>query len=246
MNRDPFYQQIIDRLGNKLDPDVFEQCVADLLRDTYPGLIPVPGGLDAGMDGAIGDGKGEPYPLIVTTQASVITNLTKSLKSYLNKEQPRKLAALATSQILTPKQRQNLFDRASELGFTLIGIHVREDIANRLYHNPKWCKELLNLSGRPSALSLFPKSDRLILNQKLIGRDDDLKWLRETHGDRLLIGQPGSGKSFLLHCYAKEGKGLFVVDGDREAIANGIRSQEPSVPTSCRICFNSESKSKLI
>ena len=33
----------------------------------------------------------------------------------------------------------------------------------------------------------------------------------------------------MLHLFAKGGNGLFVVDKDREAIANGIRSQQPSV-----------------
>ena len=90
MNNDPFYLQIIERLGKKLDPDVFEQCMADLLRNSYPGLVPVPGGKDAGMDGAIGDGKGEPMPLIVTTQESVITKFNKKPKfSFKNQAVPK-------------------------------------------------------------------------------------------------------------------------------------------------------------
>jgi hypothetical protein len=39
MNRDPFYRQIIERLQGKLDPDLFESCAADLLREAYPTLV---------------------------------------------------------------------------------------------------------------------------------------------------------------------------------------------------------------
>ena len=229
MTRDPFYQEILNRLTGKLDPEIFEACVSDLLRDTYPGLVPMCGGNDAGMDGAIADGENEPFPLVSTTQKDVIGNLTNSLNSYILANRKRRKVVLATSQALTPRRIQNLYNRASELGFILINVHTKEDIANRIYHSPKWCLELLGLTGRPPALSLFPKSDRPLLNKKLIGREADLAWLQETQGHRLLIGQPGSGKSFLLHRFAIENGSLFVVDEDREEIANGLRSQEPSI-----------------
>ena len=38
MIRDPFYRQIIDHLEGPLDPELFEQCAADLLRVIYPTL----------------------------------------------------------------------------------------------------------------------------------------------------------------------------------------------------------------
>ncbi len=82
--RDPFYRQIIAGLEAKdFDPQVFERCVCDLLRDDpFPSLAPIPGGNDAGMDGAIADGGGEAYPLVCTTDNDVIGNLTASLESY--------------------------------------------------------------------------------------------------------------------------------------------------------------------
>jgi hypothetical protein len=51
MQRDPFYRQIIEKLQGTLDPDLFEDCAADLLRAVYPTLVPIRGGTDAGMDG---------------------------------------------------------------------------------------------------------------------------------------------------------------------------------------------------
>ena len=69
---------------------------------------------------------------------------------------------------------------------------------------------------------------RPLLDQALIGRDSDLEWLRAGKNDRLLVGQPGSGKTFLLYRLARDGHGLFVVDTDRGAIAASIRAQHPS------------------
>ncbi len=83
MKQDAFYLSIVDGLSRNLDPDLFEACVTDILRTEYPTLVPIPGGTDAGQDGAIADGLGVPFPLVVTTEKDVIGNLTKSLKSYL-------------------------------------------------------------------------------------------------------------------------------------------------------------------
>ena len=68
MIRDPFYRQISERLSSDLDPELFEQCAADLLREVYPSLVPIKGGTDSGMDGAIADGEGEPFPLVSTSR----------------------------------------------------------------------------------------------------------------------------------------------------------------------------------
>ncbi|MXZ17904.1 MAG: hypothetical protein F4069_03810 [Rhodothermaceae bacterium] len=82
--RDPFFVQINGGLNQQLDPDLFEQCVADLLSTDYPPLVPVRGGNDSGFDGATADNEGEAFPLITTKQSKpfgilpVIRNGTKS------------------------------------------------------------------------------------------------------------------------------------------------------------------------
>jgi len=58
MIRDPLYQKIIDGLQRPLDGELFEQCAVDLLRKYEPGLVPIRGGSDMGMDGAIPDAEG--------------------------------------------------------------------------------------------------------------------------------------------------------------------------------------------
>ena len=201
--------------------------MADLLRSEWPTLVPIRGGSDAGMDGAVGDGNGEAFPLICTTGEDVIGNLTRSLGSYVKNGGTRKIAILATSQELTPKRRQNLEKRAQEQGFTLQQIYTRAAIADRLYRNTAWCQELLNLSGTPPALSIIPPTARPLIDIPMIGRADDLEWLSSQSGDRVLVGQPGSGKTFLLHEFAKTGAALFVVSHDRAEIAAAIRSQGP-------------------
>jgi len=228
MNRDPFYQKIIQRLNRTLDPQLFEDCAADLLRSTWPTLVPVRGGSDSGMDGAIADGKGGQFPLITTTSEDVIGNLTYNIKTRSAKGDTTRKAVLATSRQLTPRKRENLIRRAQELGLALLQIHDQADIANRLYHTPKWCRELLGLTGDPAPLSKVPKSERIFLNLPLIGRDTDLAWLRQTSGDKILVGQPGTGKTFLLRQLADLGEALFVNTSDRGAIAEGIREQQPT------------------
>lgn len=229
MSKDPFYQQIVDKLDGELDPSLFEECIADILRKIYPTLVSIRGGNDAGMDGAIADLEGEPFPLVVTTSENVIGNLSKNLKSYLKAGRKRRKVILATSRNLSPRRKQNLFDRAEKMGFLMVQAYTQPDIASLLYYYPNWCKTLLNLDGKPSALSLFPKSARPEVNETIIARELDFQWLVETSGDRLLIGHPGSGKTFLLRSFAKAGHGLFAVSDDMQEIISAYRSQQPPV-----------------
>jgi len=227
MIRDPFYLEIISRLNKKLDPELFERCVVDLLKAYYPTIVPVRGGCDRGMDGAISDGKGPPYPLVSTTKKDVIGNLTQSLNSYLKEDGQRRRVLVATPQELTSTRRSNLEKRAIELGFTLIQTYTQSAIADLLYHSPKWCQELLNLTGDPPPLSVQPITRRLLIGKSLIARKNYFTWLKDSQGDLLLVGVPGSGKTFLFHKFAKDGFGFFVISKDKAKIASGIRSQQP-------------------
>ncbi len=229
MIRDPFYNQIIEKLNSPLEPELFEQCAPDILRQYHPTLVPIRGGSDAGMDGAVADEQGPAFPLISTTASDVIGNITRNIKSYLKNGGTRRRAILATSQKLTPQRRRNLEARASELGFTLIQIYDQPAIADRLYYNPHWCKELLNLTGEPSPLSIIPLTKRPTLAVSLTGRDKDIEWLRKIRGDCLLVGQPGSGKTHLLRMFAKEFEGLFVIKNNCALIAPALRKQQPKV-----------------
>ncbi len=225
--RDPHYRKIVEGLAGPLDRDLFEECVQDLLRQDFPGLVGVYGGSDGGMDGAIPDGEGEPYALVVTTAEDVIRNLTRSLDRRIKEGDPRRKVVLATSQELTPKKEKNLKKRAREKEFLLIQIFERHDIASRLYRDSKWTKLLLDITGEPSALSPVPQTRRPLLDVELVGRADDLAWLRETPGDRLLVGEPGSGKTSLLLQLVEDGTALFL--SDIEDFAPAFRDQHPEI-----------------
>lgn len=228
--RDPYYRKILEGLAGPLDWRRFQDGAVDLLRDVYPGLVPIHGSYDYGMDGAIADGEGEAYPFIVTTARDVIGNFTQNLASYIAGGGPRRLAVVATSTELSPTQQENLKKRAREQRFTLVGIHDRRDFASRLYRSSRWAKELLGITGEPPALSSIPQTRRPLREDlELVGRHADLEWLRTTAGDRLVVGQPGLGKTHLLLQIVRDGRGLFLASDDEERIANACRDLEPSV-----------------
>ena len=244
MVRDPLYQSIEKRLGERLDPGLFERCAVELLREVYPGLVPIGGGNDGGRDGAISSyageplPRGEPTPLIVTTRKDVRRNLQDNLDSYRNTGGSARHAVLATSQALTGRKRRNLEKRARELGFTLRNIHDRIDFTGRLYRNPMWRRELLGLTGDLPALSALPERAGSRLTMDLVGREREMDWLRRASGDVVVVGQPGVGKTALLEELAREGGGLFpiltwtgsataVTSGDMRRIADAYRVQRP-------------------
>ena len=80
---------------------------------------------------------------------------------------------------------------------------------------------------RTIASLIIPRTTRPLLNIPLVGRNKDLEWLRKTGGDRLLVGQPGSGKTFLIQILAKEGRALFVVRKAITVLTSAIRTQKP-------------------
>jgi hypothetical protein len=165
--------------------------------------------------------------LICTTGKDVIRNLTKNIKSYLKDGGSRREVIVSTSQCLNKKRRTNLEKRAMELGFYLKHIYDRTALAELLYYEPRWSKELLGLSGRPSALTIIPLSERPLLDNPLIGREGALAELQGISSDRLIVGSPGSGKTYLLRSLALKGGALFLVDSDKTAIAEAVRSQQP-------------------
>ena len=226
---DPHHGAILDALAGRMDPEAFEQCAAELLQADWPKLVVIRGGRDDGFDGAVADRDSqEPFPLVVTTGTAVVRNFRNSLDSAKRNGWEPQRALLATSQRITPADRRKLFEVARERGVTLRQTYDRDWFASRLYREPEWCKRLLGVAGRPHALSVFPASRRPVLGDDVLGRDQEKRWLLERRGDCLLVGEPGSGKTFLLRALALEGRALFLVDEDREQIANDLRKLEPT------------------
>lgn len=78
-------------------------------------------------------------------------------------------------------------------------------------------------------LSKKPRTERPLLEHSLVGREEDLIWLQTQGNDKLLVGQPGSGKTFLLYQLAREAGVFFVVCKERDQIASAINLLQPKV-----------------
>ena len=229
MIRDPLFQKIVTGLSGHLDGNLFEACAADILLADIPGLVPIPGGGDHGVDGQIPDLTGEKFPLICTTDQNPKRNLVNSLESRLKHGAKERRAVFATSRALTPAERRDLDTAAGAKGFRLVQVFDQSAFAIRLYRSPRWRKELLGLVGNPTALSIIPDGARALLELPLVGRDEDLKWLGTQSSDAVLVGQPGSGKTALLHAFAVESGGLFANSSDNTALADDLREHKPAV-----------------
>ena len=72
--KDELHKQILERLADKLDGNLFEACVVDLLQPVYPSLTPVEGGGDDGRDGHFFTINGATGPLVCTTRTDVIAS----------------------------------------------------------------------------------------------------------------------------------------------------------------------------
>lgn len=228
MNHDPLHRKISDALAGSLDGNLFERCAQDLLGDAFPNLAPVVGGSDSGMDGAFGTADGA-FPLVCTVQEDVIGNFRDNIQTYLAKKQGPKRVVIATSQSLTTAKRRNLEEEAVKLGVTIVNIHDAAYFADRLYRHASWRLQLLGITGDPPALSAFPRVGRFVRPELLVGREQDLEWLQQTQGDLLLVGHPGSGKTYLHQHLAAQGLCLFGVDPSRHRLAESIREQQPSI-----------------
>ena len=91
---------------------------------------------------------------------------------------------------------------------------------------------LLEFLQHQSILSIFPRTRRPLTALPLVGRDDDLKWLVEKAEhleDCLLVGQPGSGKTFLFRKLVQEYRAFFVLGDDRRQLQLAIREHEPKI-----------------
>lgn len=226
MTRDPLLVKIYESLDRGVDPSLFERCASDLLRQAYPSLSPVQGGSDCGFDGAIGTEDG-PFPLICTVSPDFLANVRKNVESYLTSGAGPRTAVFATPRPVTPQSQRKIRSLGNELGVTIVNIHEKEWFANALYKNARWRRELLGITGDPPALSALPINARPWSEVPLIGREVELDRIRAHVGDLLVIGVPGSGKTYLHQTLAKEGRCLFATSKDLGRIADDLRTLEP-------------------
>lgn len=225
--KDELYKKIVEGLSGSLNGNEFEECAVDLLQLTYPNLVPVKGGNDDGRDGYLFDSAVGSGPLVCTTSKDVSGNLRKNLKKYVETGHKGHSVVVATSRALTPERINNLYTVAAQEGFSIIQVHEQSDFANRLYRNKEWLKKLLGIESNQQALSITPVTSRPILSSLVRGRDDLTDWLNKVAGDIVIVGQPGSGKTFAVRSYTADNEGLFVVSEDRNQIAAEVRDKRP-------------------
>lgn len=226
--KDELHKQILKGLSAELHGNDFEAAAVDLLQSIYPSLTPIKGGGDSGRDGHFFNINGVEGILVCTTGEKVGDNLRRNLKEYVKNGHKGRAVIVATSRALSPKRQDKLDSIAKEEGFKLLKVHEQSDFALRLYRDKAWLKKLLNLESNQQALSINPITDRPLLSLSIRGRDDVLKWLDETATDSLIVGQPGSGKTFVVRHFIMEHDGLFVVSENTDQIIAEVREKKPS------------------
>ena len=226
--KDPLHRKILEALNGPVSASVFERCVDSLLQQMGMRVVLVGGTGDCGFDGEVEDDEAEPSPLIVTTSTDLLQNMTRNLSKARDCTTSRRVY-LATTKKVRAKTRKKIRKVATDDGFTVGQIFDQNWVAEQLYHNSRWRKELLDVSGHPSVLRSFPESSRPLIGDLVIGRETELKILRESKADCLLIGPPGSGKTIVLRQLVRENDALFLCDGDKERIANELRDKRPNI-----------------
>lgn len=230
MYRDPLYKQIEEGLESLHDGDLFERCANALLSAVYPSLTPVRGGNDGGYDGVAATSDGRAV-LVCTISNDLAGNVRRNLRRTQDTGSPAPLVIVATSRTTTPVKRRSIEKLVrDEFGATVLGLHDGGDFADRLYRDPKWRLELLGLTGVPSALSPLPPRPRLFHDIPTVGRDAEMSWLRarlDRHA--LVIGQPGTGKTYVHEVLARESACVFAVSSDEARLSDDIRRLRPSL-----------------
>jgi len=81
----------------------------------------------------------------------------------------------------------------------------------------------------PPALYSTPLETRVGAAITLRGREHEIEFLKNQSGDALLIGQPGSGKTFLLQEFARIAPAQFLLTNDADKAISAILVRCPSI-----------------
>lgn len=196
---------LIDRISNRLaacdfriNPHDFEECATALLTRVYPGLVPISGGSDWGVDAEIEE-DGRILGLIVTSSRSW-DGARKSLRSSLcsMRKKPIDITEVVVANLaeINRARREKLKEIAAEFHCTLRQVYDRTWFTNQFREHPDWRQKILGIAGGPSSFSSKPQRFRPDDYQlATVGRDQLISEVSSANSDVILFGLPGTGKT---------------------------------------------------
>ncbi|KQW44984.1 hypothetical protein ASC77_19545 [Nocardioides sp. Root1257] len=208
---------LLDRIDQRLsdtrariNPHDFENCATSLLSPLHPGLVPITGGTDFGLDAEITDDE-RTTGLIVTSSRSwdgAKKSLRDSLRSMRKNKVPVDRVVVVNLAEANRSKREKLKDIAKEFDCELVQVYDRAWFANQFRENPDWRRKILGIEGGPYSFSRQPRGARPDEQQlATIGRDALIAEVNESDTDVTLFGVPGVGKS---HVASKLEGALFL------------------------------------
>lgn len=208
---------LLDRIDQRLSdtrarisPHDFEDCATSLLSPIHPGLVPVTGGSDFGLDAEITEDE-RTTGIIITSSRSwdgAKKSLRGSLCSMRKNKVPVDRVVVVNLAEANRSKREKLKDIAKEFDCELVQVYDRAWFANQFRENPDWRRKILNIEGGPFSFSRQPRGARPDEQQlSTIGRDALIAEVNESDSDVTLFGVPGVGKS---HVASKLDGALFL------------------------------------
>lgn len=215
----------------RIDPRDFEDCANSILSQMFPGLVPIVGGTDHGVDAEITSLDTRAIGLI-TTSSRTLDGARASLRSSLASIKQHQLSVrhvmVANLAEMTRRRRDGMAWTAKQFGCELVQVFDRAFFANQFRAHPDWRLKVLGIAGGAFCLSREPRGSRPD-NRHLpsVGRDELLGQLMHTERDAVLCGAPGSGKS---HVAARLPGALFMEDQPAaERLLDDLTSARPRV-----------------
>lgn len=205
--------RIDQRLSNtraRINPHDFEDCATSLLSPSHPGLVPITGGSDFGLDAEVTEGA-RITGLIITSSRSwngAKESLRGSLRSMRKNMMPVDRVVVVNLAEANRSKREKLKDIAKQFDCDLVQVYDRAWFANQFRENPDWRRKILDIEGGPFSFSRQPSRARPDEQQlSTIGRDALIAEVNESGCDVTLFGVPGVGKS---HVASKLTGALFL------------------------------------
>jgi hypothetical protein len=215
----------------RINPHDFEDCATSMLSAIYPGLVPIVGGTDHGLDAEIMSTDTPTIGVIITsarTLKGVRASLRASLTSLRSHDLPERHIIVANLAEMNRRRRDGLSSLAAEFDCKLVQVFDRAFFTNQFRVEPDWRLKILGIAGGAFCLSREPRGsrpdDRFLPS---VGRDELLDVLEHDDRDAVLCGVPGSGKS---HVAARLGGALFLEDRPSpERLLDDLLAAKPPV-----------------